>query len=184
MKTISKKSRIVNVSGDIFRYIESYISQGNRGTSVIVPHVCNNVDLFGAGFASAVSKHYPIVKENYHLLGQNFLKNNLGYTQFVEVAKDPNYGHKLIFANMIAQNGTIGPLNSRPLNYFALCKSMSMIAKYMSNSFDKDNRIQIHAPKFGCGLAGGDWKLILNLIEDIWSNIDIFIYNYNQQKNL
>ena len=183
MKTLSKKSRIVNVTGNIFDYVESCIRQGNSGTSIIVPHVCNNIDLFGAGFAASVAKYYPVVKENYHLLGQNFLKHNLGYAQFVEVAKDQNYGHRLIFANMIAQNGIIGANNSRPLNYFALCKSMSMVSKYISNSFDKDSRVQIHAPKFGCGLAGGDWKLISNLIEDIWNNIDIFVYNYQPKSN-
>lgn len=177
---VYNKSNIVNINGDIFNYVDTYIRQGNNGSSIIVPHVCNNIDLFGAGFAAAVSKHYPLVKENYHLLGQNFLNNNLGYTQFVEVAKDTNYGHKLIFANMISQNGVINTRNTRPLNYFALCKSMSGINKFIANNFDRDNKVQIHAPKFGCGLAGGDWKFITNLIEDIWSNLDVFIYHYQK----
>lgn len=180
MKTLSRKSNIVNINGDIFQHIDSYIRQGNNGTSVLVPHVCNDIDLFGAGFAAAVSKYYPIVKHNYHMLGQNFLKNNLGYTQFVEVSKDNVYEHKIIFANMIAQRGVISPSNPRPLNYFALCKSMAGIQKYINNNFSLDSKIQIHAPKFGCGLAGGDWKLITNLIEDIWTNIPVFIYNYQK----
>ena len=105
------------IRGNLFEFIEPRIRSGNNGSSVIVPHVCNNIDLFGAGFAAAVSKHYPIVKENYHLLGKNFLKNNLGYVQYVKVLEDKNYGHNLIFANMIAQNSTISKSNPRPLNY-------------------------------------------------------------------
>jgi hypothetical protein len=178
MKTLQHNQKSLIVNGDLFEYVKSYIRQGNNGFSIIVPHVCNNVNAFGAGFAAGVQSHYPQVKENYHLLGKNFLRNNLGYTQFVEVEKDKTFGHRLIFANMIAQNGLINEMNKRPLNYFALCKSMSTVKKYILDNFDKDSKVQIHAPKFGAGLAGGDWKLINYLIEDIWSNFDVFIYNY------
>lgn len=176
MKTTLNRNSIPTIHGDLFEYVEQYIHNGQNGHSVIVPHVCNNINLFGAGFAAAVANHYPIVKENYHLLGNHFLKGNLGYTQFVEVAKDKSYGHKLIFANMIAQNGVLNKQNPRPLNYFALCKSMVGISKFIQSNFDQDNPVQIHAPKFGCGLAGGNWNFIESLIEDIWSNIPVLIY--------
>lgn len=172
MKTITKNKTSI-VSGDLFDYIEQYVHQGNNGFSVIVPHVCNNVNLFGAGFAAAVAKHYPLVKANYHMLGN---KNVLGYVQFIEVFKNPTYGHKLIFANMIAQNGTINNNNIRPLNYFALCNSMDSVKKYVLQNFDKENPVQIHAPKFGCGLAGGNWNFIQELVADIWKNIPVLIY--------
>ena len=79
-----QNNKFIQVKGDLFNYIQDRIKSGNNGASVIVPHVCNNIDLFGAGFAAAVSKHYPIVKENYHLLGKNFLRSNLGYVQYVK----------------------------------------------------------------------------------------------------
>lgn len=175
MKTIQKKSAINIIYGDLFDRIEDDIKAGNHGTSIIVPHVCNNINLFSAGFASAVANHYPIVKENYHLLGNKFLKNNLGYVQFIEVLKIPDFNHKLIFANMIAQNGTINKNNQRPLNYFALVKCMSTVRKYILEHFN-DDAIQIRCPKFGCGLAGGNWHFINNLIEDIWSDMKVMIY--------
>lgn len=165
------------IYGDLFDFVEHHVKAGNNGTSIIVPHVCNNINAFGAGFAGAVARKYPIVKENYHLLGSNFLKNNLGYVQFVDVYKDTNYGHRLIFANMIAQNGTISNTNPRPLNYLALTKSMVNIAKYIGQHFDIENRVQIHAPKFGCGLAGGNWNFVEELIKDIWTSIPVCIYS-------
>jgi len=182
MKTIVKKNNIPLINGDLFDYINHYINQGNNGSSVIVPHVCNNINLFGAGFAAAVAKHYPIVKENYHLLGNNFLKNNLGYVQFVEVAKNKSHGHKLLFANMISQNGTIHKNNIRPLNYFALARSMDSVRKYIYQNFDRENKIQIHCPRFGCGLAGGNWNFIEELIKDIWSDLTVFVYDYKLSK--
>lgn len=175
MKTINKTSKLHIVYGDLFDKIEDHLKAGHNGSSIIVPHVCNNVNLFGAGFAAAVAHHYPIVKENYHLLGNKFLRDNLGYVQFVEVLKVSDYNHKLIFANMIAQNGTIGKNNPRPLNYFALVKCMSSVRKYISQNFTEEI-VQIRCPKFGCGLAGGNWHFIEHLIEDIWGHNNVLVY--------
>jgi hypothetical protein len=164
--------------GDLFSNINSYVSQNQNGCSVLIPHVCNNVNSFGAGFAGAVSKHFPLVKENYHLLGK---QNVLGYTQFVEAYKNKNYGHKIIFANMIAQNSTISKNNPRPLNYYSLARCMANVALYAHQNFDSDNRIQIHCPKFGCGLAGGNWNFIKELITDIWKDLPVYIYEYKSK---
>jgi hypothetical protein len=58
---------------DIFEKAKGAIYAKELGYSVVVPHVCNNVNLFGAGFAADVANKYPIVKTNYHLLGKSFL---------------------------------------------------------------------------------------------------------------
>lgn len=169
------KDKITTINGSVFSNIEYIVKGGNNGSSIIVPHVCNNINSFGAGFALSVAKHYPLVKENYHMLGSTFLKNNLGYTQYIEVLRDPNFGHKLIFANMIAQNGTINKNNPRPLNYLALIKSMVSINNFITKNM-QDMPVQIHAPKFGSGLAGGNWNFIKELVQDIWKDIPVFIY--------
>ena len=79
---------------------------------------------------------------------------------------------------MIAQNGTISPKNPRPLNYGALAFCMTDVRQYCNSL--KDNieygKVEIHAPKFGSGLAGGDWFFIQELMLDIWKNLDTFIY--------
>lgn len=168
-------NKFVQIKGDLFDYIQNRIKAGNNGSSVIVPHVCNNIDLFGAGFAAAVSKHYSIVKENYHLLGKSFLKNNPGYVQYVKVLEDKNYGHSLIFANMIAQNSTISKSNPRPLNYRYLIQSMIDVDKFIKSKY-QEQKIEIHMPKFGCGLAGGNWNFIKDLIDDVWYEHNIYVY--------
>lgn len=174
MKTAYKKESFPIIYGDIFSYTESLVEAGNNGSSVIIPHVCNNVNLFSAGFANAVAEKYPIVKENYHLLGASFLKTHLGYVQFVEVLNNKVFQHKLIIANMIAQNGTINKNNTRPLNYLALVKCMTDINRYIKQKLD--NTVQIHAPKFGSGLAGGNWFFIEELMKDIWTNNNTYIH--------
>jgi hypothetical protein len=179
-KFLENKRKIYgNLQDNLFDNIKSIVKAGNNGCSVIVPHVCSNTDNFSSGFAGAIAKHYPVVKENYHLLGSSFLNANPGYVQYVEVYKDAKFGHQIIFANMVCQQGTISKQNPRPLNYLSLVKSMSSVSQYINSKFDRENRVQIHCPKFGIGSSGGNWNFIEDLIYDIWVNTPTFIYYNN-----
>lgn len=180
--TTKLKSNIITYNADIFEMTKSRVVSQFNGSSVIIPHVCNNINLFGAGFAAAVSKEYPIVKENFHLLGN---KTKLGYVQYIVVAKHKISGNEIIFANMIAQNKTINNVNQRPIHYEALVKCMIDVRNYMIN-FTKTTElpIEIHCPKFGSGLAGGNWNFITDLIEDIWANQKVFVYNYSNNPQI
>ena len=168
---LKQKNNIRFVQGNLFSVVNNLISSQHLGSTVIVPHVCNNIALFGSGFAAAVRKHYPIVATNFELLGK---KTKLGYVQYITTSKDDIYNHELIIANMIAQNGLISKNNPRPLNYEALVRCMVDVRNHI-NSMDKE-RIEIHCPKFGSHLAGGNWNFINNLIEDIWSNLNVVVY--------
>jgi len=175
----NKKYNVVN-NGDIFDIAKKRVTTDNMGATVFIPHVCNNIDLFDAGFAGQVAQLYPEVKANYHILGKSFLKNNLGHSQIIKVYEQPKYKHKLYFVNMIAQNGVKNPNNQRPLNYAGLVRSMIQVSQYIHSNtgfLKKNENIEIHAPKFGSGLAGGNWNFISDLIEDIWGKYNVFIYN-------
>lgn len=37
-------------------------------------------------------------------------------------------------------------------------------------------KIEIHCPKFGCGLAGGKWERVEEMIKVIWSGWDVYVY--------
>jgi len=172
----NKKHGNIAISDDnIFDIVEQRVFAGHLGATVIIPHVCNNINLFGAGFASAVGSEYPVVKENFHLLGK---KAQLGHVQFVSTRVDKQYRRNLIVANMIAQNKTINKIsNPRPLNYEALVNCMVSVRNFVNElSLTEHDKIEIHCPKFGCGLAGGDWSFVSNLITDIWSGINVFVY--------
>lgn len=188
MKSFTKhQSNFPTSNKDIFDVIFQRVKAANNGCTVFVPHVCNNIDSFGAGFAAQIAEKFPTVKANYHMLGKNFLQKNMGYTQVVQVYEDPVYKHKIFFANMIAQNGLKSFHNQRPLNYYYLCKAMNTLGSFINSNIDYKNnieKVEIHCPRFGSGLAGGDWNLISLLIEDIWSDYDVFVYNYSKQNNI
>lgn len=168
MKTIKNNKTYTTINDNLFSSIEKF----NDKYNIIVPHVCNNINVFGGGFTAGISKHYPIVQENYHLLGKKMV---LGYTQFVVAKHNKKNDKKIIFANMIAQNGTISKNNPKPINYYALILCMKSVDDYIRTHLDP-TETQIHAPKFGSGLAGGNWELISELTNDIWPNLTKFIY--------
>jgi hypothetical protein len=178
MKTFSKRSYFsVKKNHDIFSSSLDRINSGHNGCTVLIPHVCNNINVFGGGFSGDISKNFPTVKENFHLLGN---KAKLGQVQNILVSENKNYGNKLYVCNMIAQNGIKNSYNLRPLNYGALAHSMTEVKNFAKSlsilNKEENNKIEIHAPKFGSGLAGGNWEFISLLIEDIWSHLDVYIY--------
>jgi len=178
MKTKIKNNIIHYVKADLFTSVIDRVSNSNIPLVTVIPHVCNNVGSFGAGFAREISIRYPIVQENFYLLGKH---TQLGYTQFVDVYAQKNNHSKIVFANMIAQNNIISSKNPRPLNYAALVKTMSNVKNYViTNLKDNDLNVEIHAPKFGCGLAGGNWSFVSDLIEDIWGDLTVVIYDFRK----
>lgn len=177
---IQNEHKYILSNKNLFEVAESRIKAEQNGATVFIPHVCNNIDLFGAGFASSIADVYPEVKANYHMLGKNFLRQNLGHSQIIKIKEDSKYKHSLYVVNMIAQNGIRNPNNIRPLNYAALVKSMVQVSQFihMNTGFLKQTEnIEIHAPKFGSGLAGGNWNFISDLIDDIWGKFFVTIYN-------
>lgn len=175
--TVNKNTFNLVKNKNLFDIAKTRILSGHNGNSIVIPHVCNNVNAFGAGFAGQIAYLYPQVKANFHLLGN---KSKLGHTQFIVAETDTKYKHQMIFANMIAQNKLISPSNTRPLNYGALVYAMSQVRNYIKD-LEKNiesKKIEIHAPKFGSGLAGGNWSFIADLIDDIWNDIPVFIYTY------
>jgi hypothetical protein len=168
---LKQKQNIRIVQDNLFESVAKIINAQHLGSTIIVPHVCNNVGVFGAGFAAGIKKYYPIVATNFELLGK---KTKLGYVQYVSTLKDDIYNHELIFANMIAQQGLISKNNPRPLNYEFLVRCMVDLRNQIQR-LDKE-KIEIHCPKFGSHLAGGNWNFINDLIHDIWHSFNVVIY--------
>lgn len=135
---------------------------------VLIPHVCNNEGGFGSGFAGEVARRYPAVKDAYRTWFASGKDFELGQIQIV-----PQEG--LTFANMIGQHRTINSApRSTPIRYAALLDCMRKVEQWCQ----ANGPVEIHAPKFGSGLAKGNWDFIELLIEEIWvaNNIPVTIY--------
>jgi len=156
---------------DIFEISDSIIKGKENGSSIIIPHVCNNANVFTGNFAHEITDHYPEVKTNYHLLGKNFLSRHPGYVQFIDVDREPKYNRRLIVASMIAQN-SIYSKNRRTLNYAYLVKSMIEVKKYALSYFNSENKLVLMISPKAFKAGGGNWSFINNLIEDVWGDLN------------
>lgn len=129
--------------------------------NVIIPHICNDIKKWGAGFVLAISKEW---KKPEQLFRSTNLK--LGEVQFIQVT------NKIIIANMIAQHGIRHKNNKTPIRYDNLRSALIKVNKKAI----KTNSI-IMAPKFGSGLAGGNWNFIEQIIKDE-IKVETIIYNF------
>ena len=151
-------------TGDLF----SDARLSDSTSLIILPHVCNDLGAMGAGFVVPLCKRWPQVKTryvNHCLYNSKMCIPKLGTVHWVWVEDN------VYIANMIAQHG-IG-FDEKPIRYAALVKCMEEVANFAQKTR------QIIAPKFGAGLAGGNWSFIEELIDEIWvaKNISVTIWS-------
>jgi len=155
----------------------------NPRNTVVLPHVCNNIGLFGAGVAGSIANRWPHVREKYLMWCKAFEGKNdllLGMTQFVYagVCENAVNVEKIFVANMFAMNGVRSATNRKPLVMSQLKLCMADLVYTAKHKFDTN--FEIHCPKFGTVLAGGSWKQIRPVINALWidSGINVTVYNF------
>lgn len=135
----------------------------------IIAHVCNNQGSWGAGFVLALSANDKGPEEAYrrwHADGvtRSGTKFELGEVQLVR------YGDHIV-ANMIAQDN-IGS-KKQPLDYDALRICLEKLTLIAQRS-----KMPVAGPKFGSGIAGGNWEVIEEMIEDTLTAHDVHVTIY------
>ena len=93
----------------------------------------------------------------------------LGEVELIEVED------KIWIANIIGQHGIKPIKNVPPIRYDAIEVGFKkIISKFHGSNYE------IHMPRIGCGLAGGDWDKISKIIENtfIANGIDVYTYTY------
>jgi O-acetyl-ADP-ribose deacetylase (regulator of RNase III) len=125
----------------------------------IIVHVVNDVGVWGAGFVLALSKRWSDLKEIY----REYHQKTLGSVQFVFVEDD------ILVANMCAQHG-LGR-HTKPIRYDALRRCLMIV-----NERAESIGATIHGPRFGAGLAGGDWETIESIIQEVCT-VPVYIYD-------
>mgnify|MGYP002784725766 FL=1 len=152
-------SKIVYKIADLFAGVQKEVDQGNF---VLIPHICNDIGAWGAGFVVPLGKAYPLAKERYQAAGASVM---LGETIFADAGS-------VKVANMVAQH----KLGGKAIRYEALVKCMRTVRDRV------DLRYQIHAPLLGAGLAGGNWDFIEALIDEIWGAYQVTIWQLQGQE--
>jgi len=131
-------------------------------------HVSNDIGGWGRGFVLALSKKWKEPEKIYREQKEYVL----GKIQMIRVEPD------ICVINMIAQHDvkpTKGADNLiiPPIRYDALLACLRTINKIAITT-----GATIHAPRFGSGLAGGNWDTIEKIINEALPTIDVTVYNF------
>jgi len=141
------------------------IGHGNK----IIVHICNDIGGWGKGFVLAISSRWEGPEKQYR---EWFYRNNnfkLGEVGIVKVEPE------IWVANMIGQSGiNRNNLGLPPIRYEAVESALEKVADF---SIEMD--ASVHMPRIGCGLAGGKWELIEQIINKklIERKISVTVYD-------
>jgi len=159
----------------VIHYLKGDATSPQSDTDIkIIMHICNDVGAWGAGFVLALSKKWSKPEIEYKKWKKTFPdKFKLGNIQQVYV------GDGIYVANMIAQK--LGKKYQPPIRYSALDKCLIKLSYFAQETKDKYGKtVSIHAPRIGCGLAGGTWDEIEYFINKHLSEFDVYIYDFEQ----
>lgn len=145
----------------------------------LIAHVANDVGAWGAGFTAAINERWMQPYRDYRdwyiasgRLAQPVPAFGLGGTCFTEV------DDSLWVASMVAQHGTRGWDNPKPIRYGPLERCLAEVGR-----FAQWKSASVHMPRIGCGLAGGSWDVVEPLIQDALCARGIAVTVYDLKEN-
>lgn len=129
----------------------------------IIAHICNDSGRWGKGFVVALSRRWKAPERDFRSWA-----GGLGELQLVEV--EP----QLWVANMVAQHkvATARSKGPPPIRYEALEACLSKLAEAA-----RARGAEVHMPRIGAGLAGGDWNIIEGIIERKLVGLTVVVYD-------
>lgn len=140
----------------------------------LIIHGCNCQGVMGSGVALAVKNRFPKAYTEYvKLHSEEGL--SLGFMQFVNCFD--KLGSKWIGNAFTQENYGRSP-NTQYCDYKAIRNCLETVREFL---FSQDHN-SFAMPKIGCGLGGGDWNIVLKIIEEVFESTNLTISIYDNQK--
>lgn len=152
--------------------IGDILTPADAGNPVVVCHQVNCMGVMGAGLAKQIKNRFPNAFRIYKSqcnAWSHCPSGNLGYAQFYNASEEAGYFIANIFGQITYGTGR------RQTDYDAIREGLRRVA----NAFPKST---VRIPyKMGCGLGGGDWDIVLDIIQDtlVSKGIDVEIWKLN-----
>jgi O-acetyl-ADP-ribose deacetylase (regulator of RNase III) len=152
-----------------------------------IAHSCNCQNVMGAGIAKQIKDRYPQAFEadaerwsNEYNDGGNWRCQIGDYSKAVIETQWTHLPHATIY-NLYTQSGY--STKERQVNYEYFWKALKAMQEDLLFNQHELNIRQVVGLPYGisCGLAGGNWKIIKAIIEDIFldSMIECYIVKYD-----
>ena len=153
-----------------------------------IAHSCNCQNVMGGGIAKQIKDRYPQAFEadagrwsNEYTDGGNWRCQIGDYSKAVIETHGTNLPHDVTIYNLYTQSGY--STKKREVNYEYFWRALKAVQEdLLFNQHELDASQVIGLPYgISCGLAGGNWKIIKAIIEDIFldSMIQCYIVKYD-----
>lgn len=148
----------------------------------IIAHVCNDQGKWGSGFVVPLGKKFPLAEESY----RNQDEYKLGSGKLVAYAGYPGiHVFNMIGQHMLRRDEEGHP----PIRYDAVWKCLRTLRedwKYNRYCVSRIGNVESrswHLPRIGCGLAGGSWSIMREIIKDALQGEDVYVYTLPSETN-
>jgi O-acetyl-ADP-ribose deacetylase (regulator of RNase III) len=139
-----------------------------------IAHGVNCQNVMGSGVAKALYTKYPVIKKGYHTLYTELFTETINRTSdFLGIVQPVICSEVRTVFNCFTQNfyGRNGKLY---VSYPAIYECFENLVKLA----DEMNFEEIAIPKIGCGLAGGDWEIVKDIINNVTGDcLDVYVYH-------
>lgn len=118
----------------------------------------------------AITKRWPQPEQRYRAWhrGEEKSRFSLGEVQFVNVTEN------IWVANLIGQRDVRTIEGVPPVRYDAIRKGLKKVAMEAAQL-----KASVHMPRIGCGLAGGKWEEVGNIVEEELAARDVPVTVYD-----
>jgi len=164
-------------SGEGIVYLKGDALEPRGSGAKIIAQVVNDKtpNWGGQGFAGALKHRWPEAQEDFRgWVQSNLGAMKLGDIYLSEVAPD------IVVASMVCQKG-YGPSATPRIRYAAISESLEKLAMAA-----RERSASIHMPRIGSGQAGGEWRIIEEMIEtQVCSRgVSVTVYDLPNSKSL
>lgn len=130
----------------------------------IIAHGCNCKQTMAAGIAVPIVREFQQAESADRAFKPQKPEERLG---LIDIVKVPGWNIRFV-VNCYTQLGFGTGLQ---ISYPAIRKCMEQL-----HDFALKNKYSVGIPKIGAGLGGGDWKKIEEIINDVFSDMEIKVY--------
>ena len=150
------------------KYINGDATNPIGGGYKLIIHCCNDIGGWGRGFVLALSKKWKNPEQAY----RNWHRDQPQSFKLGEIQRVP-VEENISVVNMIGQHGVGFKDGKPPIRYEAIRECLKKVC-----SICKMKNASVHAPKFGSDLAGGNWDIIEQIINEelIEKDIEVIVY--------
>lgn len=142
------------------------VREADLGAFDVIVHGCNCQATMGAGIAKTIKDRWPSVYERDRA---TFLADGAVLGNISQEIVTTQSGRELIVVNGYTQ--WIPGGSARPADYEAIAKVFEKV-----NMNYQGKRVGI--PLIGCGLAGGNWKIVEVMAEELMKDVDLTVIHF------